>query len=966
MKKVSFVIMNIFVFLLGFGCSLLSVNATTIAEKHVCTSNSEEAGDANTCNDVSISSKTSTISIGNEDPECIGDDCDSDDSPDDDVCKDQKKKPFDILFLIDNSGSMDRGGKYQSANNIIRTIFRKARQKVKGTKQVHYILFNDNNTGAAYKYTKKNLTDEKDILKSSNVNGSTYTQGALKYASNYFEKNKYKGSDQSACDDNIPVLVLLTDGYPTAGTPQNNVSLVTPYKDSAQYRMGNYTSAKYAYYVLRNMYSLKRSVCGGKLRIITIGLGMDKADSFAKYMLDPSESNYNNLRSPDARFTEATRLGEIVSSKHQDEKYYEAIASLTGASEYGVFRGTKSGNSISYKVKMSDSFLNTWNNTRTFRFHLLIPTNSSNVSQITYTNDKGETAALNKQCYSTNRFTPTSSENFLQIELWPDCSNFLKNGKLYGRKITNIKVDFGSTLTLSPHILTNDKYYTDFNNLVAVSKIGTAQGIEEFFRDSTKLFDVECKPNDSDEDEDNKGADVSEDYKVIGHTLCTEETFNVENYYIKTSDWVATRPNQTFDSNENGYQVFGKHSDGSFYHAVDITRAQCVPVTLKIPVVVTQGNATFSVGSLATEQTTHRGGGIHFNDVKLENTITWEYAKLSTGNKRPVYNIASSYYMRNKSGNYRRIFNIEVDDNDVSLYSDSTCSKNIWYPPEEIAKKILTNMGYSNSDWTFTGVAKDLSGSMVLDVFDNGSNMESIPSTVRDSLTYYIPVGDYRYLNLDSTSTFQLQSYIHKKTAEVVYKGSNPDGTLYDDAGSYYYTPLDYKNKTINVKINSAYNFANYPGVNITFKGTCPVTIDQVDPTPPGGGDDDKYGDKYLVYRPIDVENPFPHSSNKETVPINWRDWYCGSDNTCSLDNLNKKRIAQSYQHYPDNPLYSVTLTESNRGGLGNQNYNDWSNIDASTGTSVFISSTNGFLIDHSTNSYCGLGRWNVICDIYS
>lgn len=985
MKKVSFVIMNIFVFLLGFGCSLLSVNATTIAEKHVCTSNSEEAGDANTCNDVSISSKTSIISIGNEDPECIGDDCDSDDSPDDDdddddVCKGQKKKPFDILFLIDNSGSMTRDGKYPSANKIFRSIFRQARKKVKATKKVNYILFN--NFTFPQEYSASSLNKGKDILTESNVVGSTYIQGALKNAGSYFKKKKYSGSDKSACDDNTPVLVLLTDGYPTVGTASTSLTGVPSNVLSAEYHLGNYTSAKYAYYVLENMYALKKSVCNGNLKIITIGLEMDEDDPFANYMLNPSYDNYLNLPtlknykndSARIRFSEATRLREIVSNKQSSPN--ESIATLSGASEYGLFRGRRADDDnkiIFYDVDMTKKFLEHWQKA-SINFDLLVHTkDKSEVSNIKYF--VGKTSyEVHSTCYSTTaQYRPNhstaNSEVYFKITLNENCSSIKRNdgkntelngGKINGKNITKIQVTFKSKINFSSYKIENERTHKDFEDLVDVSKIGTAKKIGDYFEEHADYFDVKCKPSDNGK-EGEKETDVSDDYMVIGHTLCTEETFNVDNYYIKTSDWKKTQENQIFNSD----RVFTKNPDGSFSPDKDITRVQCVPVTLKIPVVVFQDNVSFSVGSLRNGQTIYRGGGISFDDVSLKNRIKWEYAQLSNPNRRPVFNITSSYYMKNESGKYKRIFNIEVDD-DIPLYVDENCTNSHWYPPEEIAKKILTNMGYSNSNWTFKGEGSDLSGSMVLDVSGNSSNIENIPSTRRDSYNYPIPLGNYRNLDLDFESNFYIDSFINKKTAEVVYKGSNPDGTLYDDAGSYYYTPLDYKNKTINVKINSAYNFANYPGVNITFKGTCPVTIDQVDPTPPGGGDDDKYGDKYLVYRPIDVENPFPHSSNKETVPINWRDWYCGSDNTCSLDNLNKKRIAQSYQHYPDNPLYSVTLTESNRGGLGNQNYNDWSNIDASTGKSVFISPTNGFLIDHSTNSYCGLGRWNVICDIYS
>ena len=86
---------------------------------------------------------------------------------------------------------------------------------------------------------------------------------------------------------------------------------------------------------------------------------------------------------------------------------------------------------------------------------------------------------------------------------------------------------------------------------------------------------------------------------------------------------------------------------------------------------------------------------------------------------------------------------------------------------------------------------------------------------------------------------------------------------------------------------------------------------------------------KYLfIYRPIDLNNPFPNRN----AGMNWYDWYNNSQNK---DRLEKSYNKLQYQITLDSKLVSE-IKKYNKNELNNGGYLDWKTIDE-LGNSSFV-----------------------------
>lgn len=196
--------------------------------------------------------------------------------------------------------------------------------------------------------------------------------------------------------------------------------------------------------------------------------------------------------------------------------------------------------------------------------------------------------------------------------------------------------------------------------------------------------------------------------------------------------------------------------------------------------------------------------------------------------------------------------------------------------------------------------------------------------------------------------------------------------------GNYYYIPTNYREskfpfniKKINLSIldfeKSRYSFL--------YEAKCEIEVDDGDPDPtcvencdpdnppetPEEPDDPEDFEKAIVYRPIDLDNPFPraNSTTGEGIKENWRTWYSGSDD-------NKTRLKRTFTNYPNAPLYSVTMDDSKINKIVQYRnlavYTNWNSINEG-GNNSFIDS-NGFEFKYpGSNSYCPIGKFGSYCD---
>ncbi len=378
---------------------------------------------------------------------------------------------------------------------------------------------------------------------------------------------------------------------------------------------------------------------------------------------------------------------------------------------------------------------------------------------------------------------------------------------------------------------------------------------------------------------------------------------------------------------------------------------QCQSVSIDVSTILTESislNITQPFGD-GKNGSIYAGGGFQWNGASIRNNINWYYSYFRDG--WPIFTVSAD----GSSNVYR-------DVSEVALYDNGSCSgqridrtmleQKVWNQVENVLKSGLKNANLSDkftsndyNDATITNTVMPL---------NNTSNSSSVANS------------SYSYENVASLKN----AYIHKMDAKVTYDSSK-NGSDYIDGGILYYVPLKYTASNTWIKLVN--QNLSIIGQNISFNATCTVPVKQV-LYECKNDCDSGHGDVKVDYhyRTIDVNNPFPKASSKAKInetAQNWSEWYCGSTDSCTQDNNNKKRLRNTYSNYPDNPLYSVTINSSTASKIAAKSdlYMSWNgmNID---GTSEFVINNGIFKIfaGSGSKSYCGLGICQESCDCFS
>lgn len=233
----------------------------------------------------------------------------------------EKSKAMDVVFVIDLSGSMNYGTSttnfatnsadtrmyavVSALNESIKTLAQNERNRVSvvtfatssSVKTKLTPLTEENQKKEYFKYTKDRwsnygeLTCNIDIGWKKDVEGGTYTQSGVKSA--YDVLNSKDNDSSSLYKENIPVIIMITDGEPTYGySDYDNVN-------TGRYNTGSgsSTSGKLGYYNVMTAQYYKEKLnekYNDSTYFYTICMGIDS--NFIRAVLDPSEENINNCR----------------------------------------------------------------------------------------------------------------------------------------------------------------------------------------------------------------------------------------------------------------------------------------------------------------------------------------------------------------------------------------------------------------------------------------------------------------------------------------------------------------------------------------------------------------------------------------------------------------------------------------------------------------------------------------------
>lgn len=234
----------------------------------------------------------------------------------------EKTKAMDVVFIIDLSGSMNYGTSttnfvtnsadtrmyavVSALNESIKTLAQNERNRVSvvtfetssSVKTELTPLTKENQEKEYFKYTKDRWSNYGELTCNigrgwkKDVEGGTYTQSGVKSA--YDVLNNKDNDSSTVYRENIPVIIMITDGEPTYGdTDYDNV-----YTGDYNTGSGSSTSAKLGYYNVMTAQYYKEKLnekYDDSTYFYTICMGIDS--KFIRAVLNPTEENINDCRS---------------------------------------------------------------------------------------------------------------------------------------------------------------------------------------------------------------------------------------------------------------------------------------------------------------------------------------------------------------------------------------------------------------------------------------------------------------------------------------------------------------------------------------------------------------------------------------------------------------------------------------------------------------------------------------------
>lgn len=709
----------------------------------------------------------------------------------------------------------------------------------------------------------------------------------------------------------IPVLFFITDGYPTANPGD---------------ALGYLSSAKYAFQAANRLENLvssmkNRTYSGNNVyaknnaRVITVGVGIGGNDNYAKFILNPTEGNKNALASSGT--SEEVTLRSMLDGNRVQNELVAGVCSFPDKG--GVSRGNYLGvNSNNGNARVEFTELSKYKNE-----------NKAQANGICFTlGQNWDLSKVTLKC-STKKGKKCGEKGSGFADVPSKYVHLVGNGN-----IKSYKLDYeyfsqysGATYRLVWNTSTtgnlssydkrgvNFKYSSVYGSYLGVNDEAIVQLKQALQKGATNNpFNFDYNVDES--------FFRTETVKKVTHNNCTGANGN---------NTVQVKPqNDVFVINGTSYN------------------------SISVPVVITE-DAKFDAGNLDENFSVNAGRGFIINNAYVENTIRWYYSYFDdySGNtpSDPIvyYGSDSKTSLSSlRKANGRSYSNEELDQLVWNAIKTSKLETN---EAKERVKEALTTVDSNNVDKIST---------IPLEVtVSEGSNCATVYNSDRSSGNKSCTI---KYTISQPKGCFKTND---QNEQEFAY-GSNCNGNYnYNvDKPNQYFIPFAHEIGELPINITG--NFSSVKELDLNFNTSCKVTV--------GQGTFKGYPDK-LVYRTIDVENPFPKSNNElSKIAVNWRNWYCSngdsSSGNCAIDHQNEMRLANSYNS--SRLLYSVNLNDSVIDNIvsdtnsGNYYYS-FGTINNS-GSSNFVNNriiSNLFSIHNATNSYCELGKFSESCDQY-
>lgn len=471
-----------------------------------------------------------------------------------------------VLIMLDDSNSMGKG-KLDKSEALIEKIA-EVLKRDSGVDSLMKVCYFSGKCLAKNKWQKPKKFKDID-LKRNNKN-TNFIAAYNKIDEELKEYLEY-----------IPIVFFVTDGYPTEFTK----------RDGGVKKLGYLSSAKYGFKAANRLENLIKEMNSGSFtqnvdsnpyaktnpRIITVGVGIDDSDTFAKFVLNPTEKNKDLLEEKG----ESETLKNILENKSTPQ--YQLVAGACSfPDKSGLVKGkyiNKNGKDI---AKFKENELRRAMSDATGK-NICFTVGSNSASTLQYCSSK-------KKNGTCKEYTDVPSKGIKAIHVGNSDGSGPNDGQ-----IVELKKSFFDSHKVNYRMVSTTSFPT-YNFKEA--NFNYAQVYGQYFGSDAIRNVKKVLGKNSDDDplkfDNGISSFVSHKDKItVTHTNAIQQTVTINN---------PTTYNRTIYS------------------------------TINVEVLLTEGT-NFNAGTLGSIEKVPSGGrGFSFQDVSITNTIKWYYRKFATTN----------------------------------------------------------------------------------------------------------------------------------------------------------------------------------------------------------------------------------------------------------------------------------------------------------------------------------------------
>lgn len=810
-------------------------------------------------------------------------------------------KDLKIYVLIDDSSSMKgtdggkKGNYYPNTRKALNSLISGLKSSnFDVTIQMSY--FDDDSLlddfSSINKFGRK-IGDAIENMRNHEPSKNTNFNSAIDKAIVEFKKNK----DPKL----VPIVIFITDGYPTQyGNDKNN-------------NLGHLSSTNYFISALNKFRELRNTI-GEDGKIYTVGVNLLDGDNMAKYLLNPTVSNYNNLK----KSSKVDEGYSLYSALRGQKTYYETVLGIESYPDARLahFTDIKIEDGKSKIIFEANDYKkmpfnnprakNHLANGKTIMFAGLKKPNAKNCTnqepiQATFVvkndSDLKKVKFKNKKCYDNYC---SITVNMAGIDGYANAEYCKYGYTVKSRDKAEVLLKAKRIVISYPNKTKNlyhrlKKYELEINGYnKIINKYFSVKKSESLLDTLEKLaMDI---VNDTSEDNDNSN----------------KKTFKYEK--------------RTFNNNCEGKNVdLGKNYGFTYNGRV---------VSISVPIVLTEG-ITFNVGELSKGIKVDAGRGFSIGNSSITSNVRWYYRRFFDNKKTdPMVYVGQ---------NRVKLSDLKYNNNQINI---NDFDKMVW-------NKFKGSINNTNDDIRFEVVDSN-------DV-NKVSNMplviEKVSSTNNVVYNHDSSNNDKEFKS--SYKISQPKACVEKSSSKFYYDDRCNDNNSYasnKDNPNQYYIPYAQKSGEVLIKISG-----NFGINNLSVNNVCSVNVEN--------GTFVTESDDKFSFRDININDPFPKAGNSYSkIPVNWANWYCSSNSagSCIINRTNKDRLSKSY----NNKIYEITLdrdavSKINKDTKNNGGYNN-NFAGFELGVSPYVSGAKnfGFTIIGG-NSFCGIAEFSEDCDKY-